>query len=847
MQRRYGLHTAGFLALGSVAVLLGLAVLLGTAAQAQIVENRPNSLKTVPTPEPPNLNQFLRADGQGHITKQARAAAIALGKALFWDQAVGSDGQACATCHFNAGADSRTRNQVDPGLRAIPAQTSFTAAPPQTPLWAASTVYSIGAVVKDSNNNLQRVSSFTVVPPAFSSATAPGWATVIGGSTTDNQVNWTCLGPADSANLAGLAVDLQLAVSHFPLTKFVNQQDHNSGIVSDTQSVVSSQGVFDNKFGAIGAASCSNTPCLTDATYDLSGGYDSSGFGGIFTTNMANPQSGQVRNVEPRNTPSVINAVFNFRNFYDGRARNEFNGVDPIGDLDPYARVLLNKSGLRKVSLSGALRLEDASLASQAVGPALSDMEMSFRGRSFPDLGKKMLALPKALPKQIVAPDDSVLGNNTLLKLMSLYPLPGINQNYSQLIQTAFQPQWYSSTLIVTVVLNADGTPAKDADGSIKLTFTPAPKQNSPPTNLAANQYTQMQFNFSLFWGIAIQMYEATLRADDTAFDQAFDSGNPMTFSNPPGCADDLSLPPDPKNPGKSNCIWGNKQIQGMLTFGAGPTNSAPAGAGRCINCHGGPEFTNNSVRNIRLIDARTETMLMANFQFATYDTGFYNTAVRRCLSGPTACDDGGVGVTIGPLSLPVSFVRFSQLVVAHNPLDPTDPITIVCTNQPQACTNVLPLSPAARVAVDGAFKAPSIRNIELTAPYFHNGGELTLKDLIDFYDRGGNFSEYNLDNLDPDIGNFQKVVDPVTGDLNDRVLELGLSDAEKDALVAFMKALTDERVRFQRAPFDHPQIFIPNLPADPNCPQCQPRELPAVGRNGTSFPLTTFFSSLTP
>jgi len=62
-------------------------------------------------------------------------AAIELGKALFWDQAVGSDGldvnqrpigQACASCHFNAGADSRTFTQLNPGFRAIPPDNTFT-------------------------------------------------------------------------------------------------------------------------------------------------------------------------------------------------------------------------------------------------------------------------------------------------------------------------------------------------------------------------------------------------------------------------------------------------------------------------------------------------------------------------------------------------------------------------------------------------------------------------------------------------------------------------------------------------------------------------------------------------
>src|SRR5438132_1497970 len=47
-----------------------------------------------------------------------------------------------------------------------------------------------------------------------------------------------------------------------------------------------------------------------------------------------------VRGVEPRNTPTMINAVFNHRNFWDGRARFEFNGRNPIGKLDPTAKVL---------------------------------------------------------------------------------------------------------------------------------------------------------------------------------------------------------------------------------------------------------------------------------------------------------------------------------------------------------------------------------------------------------------------------------------------------------------------------------------------------------------------------
>ena len=46
-------------------------------------------------------------------------AAIALGKAFFWDQQIGSDLQSCASCHFNAGADTRIQNEMNPGFNDI--------------------------------------------------------------------------------------------------------------------------------------------------------------------------------------------------------------------------------------------------------------------------------------------------------------------------------------------------------------------------------------------------------------------------------------------------------------------------------------------------------------------------------------------------------------------------------------------------------------------------------------------------------------------------------------------------------------------------------------------------------
>jgi hypothetical protein len=61
------------------------------------------TLKGVPVPQPAQLGRYV-------VDQQAL---VALGKALFWDMQVGSDGRsACATCHFHAGADHRVTNQI---------------------------------------------------------------------------------------------------------------------------------------------------------------------------------------------------------------------------------------------------------------------------------------------------------------------------------------------------------------------------------------------------------------------------------------------------------------------------------------------------------------------------------------------------------------------------------------------------------------------------------------------------------------------------------------------------------------------------------------------------------------
>src|SRR6266853_444882 len=76
----------------------------GLPEQGMVIPLRPLApLSTVPVPPVFGMEGIL-AD---------KTAAIELGKALFWDMQAGSDDiQACASCHFNAGADSRAINQV---------------------------------------------------------------------------------------------------------------------------------------------------------------------------------------------------------------------------------------------------------------------------------------------------------------------------------------------------------------------------------------------------------------------------------------------------------------------------------------------------------------------------------------------------------------------------------------------------------------------------------------------------------------------------------------------------------------------------------------------------------------
>jgi hypothetical protein len=88
----------------------------------------------------------------------------------------------------------------------------------------------------------------------------------------------------------------------------------------------------------------------------------------------------------------------------------------------------------------------------------------------------------------------------------------------------------------------------------------------------------------------------------------------------------------------------------------------------------------------------------------------------------------------------------------------------------------------------EGKMRVPTLRNLELRAPYMHNGRLETLVDVIEFYDQGGFFDGENKDPL----------IEP-----------LGLTQTQKDDLLAFLtRPLTDSRLAAGDPPFDRPTLY---------------------------------------
>lgn len=779
-----------------------------------------------------------------------KSAAAQLGKALFWDMQAGSgDSQACATCHFNAGADSRAIDTVNPGQA------------------GGDNTFQIGL--------------------PFNGELKPNYPYKAG---------------TPEAGFGGYHD------GDFPFHKLANPDDRNSAVTSDVNDVSGSQGVYDMEMGQVTVSGVSangqRNPEGSGGGRDIQPPSVSLGSsmrmntGGVLTRiaaaernrkprttpgnltsveqdisvpdpvfsypDASNPgHTINTRRVTPRNTPSVVDAVFNYRNFWDGRAQNICNGANPFGARDKQSHLLIGNLSTGKLG-PAFVSMQNSALCSQSLGPILSNVEMSADGRDLRQVGKKLLArIP--LAEQLVDPTDSVLGK------LSNAPRPGLNTTYAALIQKAFLPEWWQFPQLVCVA----------ADGSTAGMINPAKRQSCPANT---QEYTQMEYNFSLFWGVAIQAYESTLVADQTPLDKYLEQqhtrtltgdnhSNSYTIKLQPGITpltlSVISLNPNFDFSDQDVFAFDNgfggfvgSGVDGTVDYAAGtitvnfedpPVSTVPvriaystgptpltAGQlrgllifqtkGECVVCHGGPELSNAAVGTVAPVPL--ERMVMGDLNVRVYDTGFYHIGVRP------GTEDAGLGGTDPVAGLPLSMAEEMRQRVCKD-----SSLSMMIPGRPGDGITQSPLNCSDDIARIGFFKTPQLRNVALTAPYFHNGGQLTLEQVVEFYNRGGDFNVVSeLPNMDPDI----------------EPLGLGLTLQEKEDLVDFLRnALTDPRSLAQAAPFDHPQLFVPNGnpasaggypvdedPAHPGQAKTQFMEIPAVGANGGP-PLPSFLQNI--
>ena len=688
---------------------------------------------------------------------------VVLGKAFFWEMYAGDNGQACASCHFHAGTDRRIQNTLHPGGKDE-------------------------AFFEDETGAVEH--------PLF------------------------VFDPVRSGNAGG--PNYILNEHDFPFHDKADPADRDSLIAFDTDDVVGSQGVLNAEFHSLGLDGRARIGEDPDDDVDCEPVGDD-----LFSVGGSTDLHGRVRRVTPRNTPTVINAALNHRNFWDGRASHVFNGVDKIGRREGDARVW-KAAGPHGAPIPVTVRLENSSLASQAVAPPLSASEMSCGAnginRAFAHLGRKLLPRP-ALENQRVHPEDSVLG--AFRDSDGL----GLTVTYTQLVQEAFDPAWWQAPAWTTC-----------GPGTVRTALPRGDNQEGQEC------FDMMEANFSLFWGLAIQAYERTLLSGQTRFD-AFVREVLAT-----GASEALSA----------------TELRGLHLF---------VTDGRCMECHLGAALTSASVARVETVGAirRAPTALSDTPGPALLDEGFFNIGVQNRgdlglgrRAEPGAHPDGP------PLSFSAQYAEgiadrdFARdgagdaggMNLLPDPCGFEEPLT--GTDLPGADIARCPddataLNPVfgrddltrLRVAVNGAFKVPTLRNVEFTGPYMHNGGMSTLEQVVAFYNRGGDF---------------------VSPELADGIEPLDFTDEQLADLVAFLRTLTDGRVLARQAPFDHPELFVAHgFGGDEDMLDCMSatripaftpedeeralgfrmdacehiEQIDAVGRGGAGFPIRSFVAIL--
>ena len=618
--------------------------------------------------------------------------------------------------------------------------------------------------------------------------------------------------------------------------------DKTSGVKFSTDDVISSSGSFSGEF--IGASKF--TGSIDECVRSVDHVFQVHGVG--------------TRGVERRNAPTLINAIFNHRTGWNGGNGNIFNGSNSSGERDPNAGVWV-KINARTVEKQ-CLHLINASIAGVANAAALDDLEIPCRGRTVADIGRKLL-LRQPLQYQNVHNEDSVLGAFSLSSPGNLQP--GLNTTYKNMITKAFNPKYWTYS---------------------GLGPFPAPPAGQAP-------YNQMEANFPMFFGLAIQAYVSTLISDQAPIDLTprVPSTYRPTWANMGYSKEQIASLKNGYDQFLSNhcnlCHSGP-----TLTLAAIPTNAAlvtpipgkffgPSHSRRAFgpDAMGANGAAAGGINPYGNVVTRDLTMYG---KYKLMDVGFANTGV----TDPD--DDPGLDQTVsfseqygefllgnasGVLDPGVDKVRSCDFIypLAFNVPDP-DPTLFTAADGITPDTNVsdpntcrsnyngadayIPTKAAAaanltklEAATKGVFKIPGLRNVELTGPYMHNGGMSSLEQVVEFYARKG-----NVDNDDR-----HTLIDSITLAGEPGAEEQAIAAKNRADLIDFLKTFTDDRVRYQKAPFDHPGIVVitghkgnhqaatPGNPLHPDLARDETLTVEAIGKNGSATPIRPFVEGLAP
>ncbi|MDC0722743.1 cytochrome c peroxidase [Nannocystis bainbridge] len=771
-------------------------------------------------------------------------AAIALGKALFWDMQSGSDGQACASCHFSAGADNRSRNQLSPGL--------------------------------------------------------------LGGN-----------GKFDKTRTGGKGPNLQLVAADYPFHVLKDPEDRNSKVLFDSDDVTSSQGVRRADFIAVKPGfindKCEtvpdppfqvdginvrrveprNAPTVINAAFNFRNFWDGRAnrwFNGVDPFGRRNKDAFilEVKGNKPvKRKLEIVNGslasqatgpvVSPFEASCQGRTLTDVGRklvrapTIPLG----FQKVLPDDSVLGPLAAPNkGLETTYAKMIEAAFAAKLWKSDLYF------DADKNVLADPNKVPADqrftlmetnfslfwglaIQAYERTLVSANTPFdrfrdgrdkNALGKHQLAGldiflnqgkcVNCHKTAMFTSAstlhlideFEEEGLVERMLMT---EEDQNYGVRTDPPFKVRpFTLWKKGKGERTLSLDVEATPTAKGDKIVPGAAIGQIVLSKVDDD---DSCVYDPESMTFGVDDSPSRDIRI--DAERKSGSGCpsklrifLRDDFKVEGeFLDF--------------VLVQDGGGELEFVGYGPSSLLDLREP---------ALYDNGFYNIGVR-----PTA-EDIGVGGE-DPFGNPLSFTeQYVQMLLGKDVRDPfeVDPCTF---DVPWSVVVDGPLFPGGfrdktkcdgklktatgepkdnkanerfiknlRTAVNGAFKVPTLRNSQLTAPYMHNGGMSTLEQVVEFYNRGGDFHRNR--ELDPDI------------------TRLELNAQQRADLVLFLQSLTDPDVVFQRAPFDHPQLFVPNgldkvvdvAPADGRAdddPIKDGLEIPAVGAGGSNKPIRTFLN----